>query len=335
MTSQVCIHDITSTLFQTSHPLYTTWHTLYLLHHSHCNYDKTPTSFLILYSLYMTSHTVDEWQHNDCIWHDTHCICVIKPTWLMTSHPMYIWNHTHCMYDTIGTLYDLTSTPADNTPLFVYHGTHSVYDIICIIYDFTHTVFMITQALYLTWNPLKLPSHPLYMSSHPLCQRHHTYCVRCHRWHMYAIICIIQDFISTLYDSNPYYLCHYMQYIHYIRHIINDISFTLWCHIHYVCNITHWLYLWQQSLYIFDIFTLYGITHSVMPTQPMCAFTATMPDITLSVFLTLQTMYQFYEKMWMYVITASICMTIYPQHMRSHPLFDITPFNLWHQVHYI
>ena len=88
LTSKDGIHDITSILFLTTDPLYTTCHTLHLWHHCHCNYDKTPTMFLTLYSLYMTSHTVNEWQHNDCIWHDTQSICVIKPTWLMTSHPM-------------------------------------------------------------------------------------------------------------------------------------------------------------------------------------------------------------------------------------------------------
>ena len=134
MTSQEGIHDITSTLFMTSHPAHMKWLTLYLWHHSHCKYDKTPTMFLTLYSVYMTSHMVNEWQHNDCILHDTHCICVIKPSWLMTSHTMYVWNHTHCMYDTIGNLYDITSTLADNTLLFVCHGTHSVYEITCIIY---------------------------------------------------------------------------------------------------------------------------------------------------------------------------------------------------------
>ena len=113
-------YDITYTLLVTSQP---------------CNYEKAPTMFLTLYSVYMTSHMVNEWQCHDSIWHDTECICVIKPTWLMTSHLMYVWNHTHCTHDTIGTLYDITSTLADNTPLFVCHGTHSVYEIICIIYD--------------------------------------------------------------------------------------------------------------------------------------------------------------------------------------------------------
>ena len=162
---------------------------------------------------------MNEWQHNDCIWHDTQSICVIKPTWLMTSQPMYIWNHTHCMYYTIGTLFDITSTLDDNTPLSVCHGPHSVYDIIYIIYNVTHTVCMTTQALYLTWNPLKLTSLTLYMSSHPLCWTHHTYSVRHHRWHMYAILCVIEFIICTLYNTLYNFWLH-MLYIHSITHII-------------------------------------------------------------------------------------------------------------------
>ena len=95
-------HDITPTVYDITYTL--------LWHHSHCNYDKTPTMFVTLCSVHKTSHMVNEWQHNECIGHDTQCVCVIKLTWLMTSHPMYEWNHTHCMYDTIGTLYDITFT---------------------------------------------------------------------------------------------------------------------------------------------------------------------------------------------------------------------------------
>ena len=46
MISQDYIHDITSTLFMTSHPLYMRSYTLYLWHHSQCIYDKTPTMFM-------------------------------------------------------------------------------------------------------------------------------------------------------------------------------------------------------------------------------------------------------------------------------------------------
>ena len=90
---------------------------------------------------------------------------------------------------------------------------------------------------------------------------------------------------------------------------------------HSLCVLHHTMTLWHQTLYVYDIFTLYGIMHSVMTTQPWCAFTATMPDITLSVFLTWHTMYQFYEKKWMYIITASTCMTPYALHMTSNALF--------------
>ena len=104
---------------------------------------------------------------------------------------------------------------------------------------------------------------------------------------------------------------------HYIWHLI----YYVWCHIHYVCYITQWPYLWHQTLYVYAIFTWYGISHSVVTRKPLCAFPDTMPDITLNVFLTLHTVYQFFEKKWMYVITASICMTPYSLHMTTHPLF--------------
>ena len=136
LTSQDCIHDITSTIFLNTDPLNTTWHTLHLWHHSHCNYDKTPAMILTWSSVYMRSHPRNEWQHNDCIWHDTKCICVIQPTWLMTSQPMYVWNHTHCMHETIGTSHDITSTLADNIPMFLCHGT---------------TLFMTSYVLYMMW----------------------------------------------------------------------------------------------------------------------------------------------------------------------------------------
>ena len=114
--------------------------------------------------------------------------------------------------------------------------------------------------------------------------------------------------------SHDLYWWHHMQYI---WHVI----YCVWCHIHYMCDITQCLYLWHQKLYVYDISTLYDITHTVMTTQLMCNFTATMPDIIFSVFLTLNTMYQFYEKKLMYVITGSKCMTPYALHMTSHPLF--------------
>ena len=112
-----------------------------------------------------------------------------------------------------------------------------------------------------------------------------------------------------------------MHYIHYFTHIIYNISSTLYDVTITMCVTSHNDSIYDIKHYVYDIFTWYGITHSVMTTHPFCAFTAIMPDITLSVFLTWHTMYQFYEKKWMYIITASICMTPYALHITPHPLF--------------
>ena len=122
---------------------------------------------------------------------------------------------------------------------------------------------MTTQAPYLTWNPLKLPSPPLCMSSHPLWRRHNTYCVRHHGWHMYAIICIIHDIISTLYDNSPYYLWHHMHHIHYISHIIYDISSTLY-------DVTFTMCVTSQNDSIYDIKHSMFMTYSFIWHYAQC-----------------------------------------------------------------
>ena len=137
---------------------------------------------------------------------------------------------------------------------------------------------------------------------------------------MYAIIGLIHDIISTLYDYHPKYLWKQMHYIHYITRIIYDISSTLYDVTFTMCVTSHNDSIYDIKHYGHDIFTWYGLPHNVMTTHPLCAFTAIMPDITLSVFLTWHTMYQLYEKKWMYVITASICMTPYALHMTSNAL---------------
>ena len=158
------------------------------------------------------------------------------------------------------------------------------------------------------------------MSSHPLFWRHHTYSVRYHWCHMYAIIWVIQDMISTLYD-NLYYKWHHMHYIHSITRVIYDNSCTPYDVTFTICVTSHNDPIYGIKHYMFMLYSLDMASGSVMTTKPLCAFSATMPDITLNVFLTLHTMFQFLEKKWVYVITDSICMTPYAIHMTSHPLF--------------
>ena len=97
--------------------------------------------------------------------------------------------------------------------------------------------------------------------------------------------------------------------------------YCVWYHIHYMCDITECLYLWHHTLYVYDISTLYDITHSVMTTQPLCNFTATMSDITPTVSVPSHPVDQFYQAQCMYDITTTICMTSYALNMTSHPLF--------------
>ena len=160
------------------------------------------------------------------------------------------------------------------------------------------------------------------MSSQPLCQRYNTNSVGHHRWHRYPFICTIHDIVSTLYDNNPQYSWHHM---HYIWHVI----YCVWYPIHYMCDNTQCLYLWHHTLYGYDISTLYGITHSVVTTQPLCNFTATMSDITPTVSVSSYPLDKFYQTQCMYDITATMCMTSYAPHVTSHP-----QFRTWHHFMY-
>ena len=77
-----------------------------------------------------------------------------------------------------------------------------------------------------------------------------------------------------------------MHYFHYVTRIIYDISSTLYDVTFTMCVTSHNASIYDIKHYVYDIFSAYGITPSVMATHPLCAFTAIMPDITLSVLLT-------------------------------------------------
>ena len=118
--------------------------------------------------------------------------------------------------------------------------------------------------------------------------------------------------------SQEAYVCNHMPYTwHHIHPLWQQPSVFmtshalymtchLLCMIHYMCDITQCLYLWHYTVHVYDISTLYGITHSVMKTQPLCKFTAIMSDITPTVS----------------ILSNSVWMT-------SQPLY------IWHHMHYI
>ena len=100
--------------------------------------------------------------------------------------------------------------------------------------------------------------------------------------------------------------------------------YCVWCHIHYMCDITQCLYLWHHTLYVYDISTLYGITQSVVTTQQLCNFTATMSVITPTVSVSSHRVDQFYQKQCMYDIIATMFMTSYAVHITSHAQFRLS-----------
>ena len=91
-----------------------------------------------------------------------------------------------------------------------------------------------------------------------------------------------------------------------------------------MCDITQCLYLWHHTLYVYDISTLYGITQSVVTTQQLCNFTATMSVITPTVSVSSHRVDQFYQKQCMYDIIATMCMTSYAVHITSHVQFRLS-----------
>ena len=117
---------------------------------------------------------------------------------------------------------------------------------------------------------------------------------------------------------------------------INDITCTIFIPWHALYMTSHLLCMMSHSLYVLHHTMTLSMASSTICLcyihliwhQTQCydhktivCLPSHLPDITLNVFLILHTMYQFFEKKWMYVITPSICMTPYAIHMTSHPLF--------------
>ena len=87
-----------------------------------------------------------------------------------------------------------------------------------------------------------------------------------------------------------------MDSVHYITRIIYGMSSTLYDVTFSTCVTSHNDYIYDIKNNKFMTYSLVMASHSVMSPKPLCGFTTTMTDITLSVFLTLHIMDQFYEK---------------------------------------
>ena len=149
---------------------------------------------------------------------------------------------------------------------------------------------------------------------------------------MYAILCVIEDIICTLYN-NLYYLWLHMHYIHSITRIIYDISSTLYGVTFTMCVTSHNGPIYGINHYMFMIHSHDISSGTVLWPHIHCVASQHLCLTLHLIYFWHYTKYNnFFEKKWMYVITASICVTPYAQHMASHPLFMTSPHCSYHII---
>ena len=127
--------------------------------------------------------------------------------------------------------------------------------------------------------------------------------------------------------SHALYSFHHM---HYIWHLI----YSVWCHIHYVCYITQWLYLWHHTLYVYDIFIYMASRRVLLPTT-VCLhshsawhYTQCILDIKHNVPILWKEVNVCHHSIYLYD-------TIRTTYDITSTLYEITPLYLWRQVEYI
>ena len=188
---------------------------------------------------------------------------------------------------------------------YIWCHTHCVYDNPSSISDLKPILYAISSTVYVITSTLLKTSHQLCKTSQVAYVCHHVLST----WHN----------IHPLRQQPLVFMTSYSLYWWHHMHYIWQVIYCVWYHIHYIRDITQCLFLCHHTLYVYDISTLYGITHSVMTTQQLCNFTATMSYITPTVSLSSHPVDQFYQTQCMYEITATMCMTSHALHVTSHP----------------
>ena len=112
--------------------------------------------------------------------------------------------------------------------------------------------------------------------------------------------------------SNALYSLHHTHYIWYL-------IYSVWCHIHYVLH--HTMTLSMPSNTMFMTYSLDMASRRVLwPYIHVCLHSHYAWPYTQCTFDMTHNVPILWNK-WMYVITASTCMTPYALHMILHPLF--------------
>ena len=91
------------------------------------------------------------------------------------------------------------------------------------------TVYVITPFLSKTSHVMCKPSQVAYVCHHIS-----------YTWH----------YIHTLWQHPLLFMTPHALYSLHHTHYIWHLIYSVWCHIHSVCYITEWLYMWHQTLYV-------------------------------------------------------------------------------------
>ena len=176
----------------------------------------------------------------------------------------------------------------------------------------TQCTFDMTHNVPILWKEVNVCHHSLYMYD-PICTTNDITST------LYDIAKLYSYIISTLYDHNPIYLCNQMHYIHYITRLIYDISSTLYDVTFTMCVTSHNDSMYDIKHYVYDIFTWNLLTHRVITTHPLCAFTAIMPDIN--------SVYFWHDTQCTNFMKRSECMSSQPLYVWPHMHY------IWHHIH--
>ena len=178
-----------------------------------------------------------------------------------------------------------------------------------------------SSTLYVITHTMLNPSHLLCKTSQVAYVCHHMH----YTWNHIHILWQ-QPFLFV--TSQALYSLHYT---HCIWHLI----YSVWCHIHYVCYITQWLYLCHQTLYVYDIFTCYGImqcydhtTIVYLHSHYAWHYTQCISDITHNIPILWKGVNVCHHSLYKY---DTICTT----YDITSTLYNITTLYLWRQFYYI
>ena len=221
------------------------------MHHIHILWHHT--------TLFMTSHALYSWHHFHYILYSIHCFCVITTPLFMISRQLYVWRHTHFIYDILCTIHNVTSTLGVHTivvttlhPLHSWHHTHYIWHH---THDNTNVISAISPTISDTISTVSVSSNPGYQlyHTHSLNSITHIICIT-----SYSVCMALHELFKTshpyMYDITPsIFMTSYPIYM------VSPILLS-WQHNDYTCHLTH--YIWHHRHCICVVNLLYRWHHN-------------------------------------------------------------------------